>query len=335
MNKLYSLFSKTTPETPDNKAKYAEEALIIAKETGNRFIQTKALIFLGKESTRNKSNDKARRYLTEAISLSNSFNNEYLEAEASIKFGFLLGDNLNKPDSALIFTKRAYSTGISLNDSTLLKSASSFIFRLYRQLQDPVNALKIAPKALEYNKNDNMAKVGIFVGLGIIYHDTGNPKEANKYYELALLQSEANKNELQIANVLNNIAVGNAQMQNWETALINHNRAINIYKKYKEPFGTAYSYNLLGMTYSAWGKSNEAIDNFSKSIKIFLGINNLRNISFTYANLGIEYLKTGKMDSAYSNLVKSIVNGKITNDKLVLTDVYKAMAIYYRKKKYA
>lgn len=332
LNKLYEYFSKPPADSLVKARKYAEEALSISRETGNNFIQAKALIYLGGEAARELSTAKARKYFTDALMLSKSLNNEYLEAEASLKFSHFLGNNLTKPDSALIFAKKAYSTGISLNDSTLLKSSSFYISQLYRQMQDPINAIKMAQKSLEYNKFDNLAKANLYIALGIIYNDIGNPKEAIKYYELALIQSEANKNELQIASVLNNIAVGNAKLENWNMAVKNHLRALNIYKKYKEAFGTAYTYNLLGSTYSLWGKSDEAIDNYMKAVQLFLSIKNNRYIAFVYANLAGEYLKNNKDDLAFTNLKKALENGKISNDKLVLCDVHKAMAVYYRKK---
>jgi AraC-like DNA-binding protein len=326
---LFNNFNGTNKVSSDAGLKYAEEALQLSKETGNDFIQVKALLYLGKAALRERNNNKARKYFSDAVSLSKEMNNEYLQAESHLNYGIFLTHAINRPDSALYFIKKAYSTALSLNDTTLLKTSTYSMISCYRLNGDPVKAITSAKTALEYNKNDKPARTGIYSELVLIYSDLGNMKEAVVFFNRVMELCEENKSYIQVASLANKM--GGIEDQSLESALKFRKKALDIYAKIKEPFGIGYTYNLMGMDYASAGKSDEAIKCYLKAIDILSGINSIQHLAFANSNLAAEYIKLNKNGLAFPCLKKAITYGETIKDKLVLCDAYKVTAAYYRK----
>lgn len=329
LTSLYNYFNGTNKVSLDAGLKYAEEALQLSKETGNRFIQVKALLYIGKSALRERDNNKTRKYYSEAITLSKEMNNEYLLAESYLNYGIFLTTAINRPDSALYFIKKVYSTALSLNDTTLLKTSTFSMVPCYRLNSDPVKAITSAKTALGYNKNDKLARAGIYSELVLIYSDLGNMKEAVICFNLAMELCEENKSYIQIASLANKM--GGIEDQSLESALKYRKKALDIYAKIKEPFGIGYTYNLMGMDYASAGKSDEAIKCYLKAIEILSGLKSMQHLAFANSNLAAEYIKLNKNGLAFPRLQKAIECGEAIKDKLVLCDAYKVTAAYYRK----
>ena len=326
---LYSLFSETYKNSTDKGVKYAEEALQLASETGNKFIQVKADIYIGKNATRERNIGRAKKCFAEAVDLSRQMKNEFLEAESSLGYSIFLGYALNRPDSALMMAKKSYSLGISLNDSTLIQSSSYYLVVFNRMNNDPVNAIAASKNALRLCANNPLLKGSIYSELVFIYTDFGNLKEAIKYYNLALQYSDYTKSGIQLAGMANKIA--SIEGQELNTVLQYRRKAIDIYSNLKEPFGVGYTYNLIGMDYLQAGITNEAVNYFKKAINTLEPMNSRQHLAFANSNLAAAYIKMGLFDQAEKPIQNALRLGREINDKLALSDAYKTAAQYYRK----
>lgn len=329
LNKLYEFFSRPHPDSLEKGIKSAEDAIILAAETGNKFIQTKALLFLGKTAFKERNIPKAKKLLLNALSLSKELKNEYLQAESYLQYAIFLGHAVNRPDSALFFAKNSYSIGLAIGDTTLLKSSLSYLATLYRLCHDPVKAISTAKTALEYCKKDKISRGNIYSELVLVYADYGKPKEAAYYFDLALQISEETKYDMQIASLANKM--GELEDLDFETSVKYRLKALDIYKKIKEPFGIGYTYNLLGSNYASSGRSKEGIEYFLKAIDILTRIDNRQHLAFACANLAGEYVKLGKTGLAWPYVQKAVELGNAINDKLVQCDAYKTAAFYFKK----
>jgi len=328
--KLYNLFNTRYNDSVSEGIHFAEQALILSKQLDNKFIQAQSLIYIGRYANKQNDEIKIRQVLGEALAISKEIKNEYLEARTCLIYGYAFGFVMNKPDSGLAYLKRAYSLSSSINDTTLLKSASVRLVWMYKQLNSPANAIRFSQIALAINKNDLQQTASIYNALAIVYGDVGNIKESIKYYELALHISEQLNDELQTASVLNNLATIYASNINLETALKYYNKALAIYQKFKIPFGIGYTYNNLGMTYASFGKQHEAIVSYQQAVKIFKKIRNKQSLAFAHTNLATEYLKTKNYALTWSHLSEAIMYSEEIGDKLSMIDAYRTAASYFR-----
>jgi len=331
LKSLYTLFSETYKNNLDKGIRYANEALQLSGETGNKFIQVKAYLYIGKLATRERDISKAKSCYREALRVSREIKNDYLEAESRLNYGIFYGYARNMPDSALMMVKKAFSTGLSLNDTTLIKSSSFYLTVFNRLNNDPVKAITASKKALEYCKNDPHIIGGIYSELVIIYTDFGDLKEAINCYNLAIKYTDLTKSGIQIASITNKIA--SIEGQDFDTVLKYRRKALQIYTDLKESFGIGYTYNLLGSDYFLAGKTSEAIGYFLKAINTLAPLNSRQHLAFANSNLAGAYIKIGKTDLAEKHLQKAISLGKEIDDGLVLSDAYKTAGLYYRKLK--
>jgi AraC-like DNA-binding protein len=332
LTKLYNLFNITYNDSLIKGISFAEEALALSKKLDNKFIQAQSLIFIGRYANFKHDAPKAGKALHNALAISREINNEYLEAGASMVLGYYYGLLLNKPDSGLIYSKRAYSLSTSINDTSLIKLTSVQLVMMYKELNDPLNVIRFSRTALEHNKNDLLQTRKIYTELALAYGDSGSPTESLKYFELTLKLSEKIKDDIGMANVSNNLANIYSALQKPETSAGYRQKALAIYTKMKNPFGIGYTYNCLGMNKSAEGKSREAIKSFQYAIGIFRNINNRQSLSFALSNLASEYVKLNKPDSAWSYLKESLSVSEGIKDKLAMVDAYAIMASYLKKK---
>jgi|GEM_PF-1987857 len=333
--KLLTLYNKFNSEYKDFVAKgipFAEKALTLSKQLDNKFIQAQSLIYIGRYATIQNDERKIRQVLGEALAISKEINNDYLEAKTCLIYGYAFGFVMNKPDSGLIYLKRAYSLSSSINDTTLLKSASARLVWMYKQLNSPANAIRFSQKALAINKNDLKQTASIYNALAIVYGDVGNTKESLKYYELSLQISENLKDELQTASVLNNLATIYASSINLETAIEYYRRALAIYQKHKMPFGVGYTYNCIGMMYASFGKHSYAIEHYQKAVKVFKKIRNKQSLAFALTNLASEYLKAKNYVVTWSYLSEAIAYSEEIGDKLSMIDAYRNAATYFMER---
>jgi AraC-like DNA-binding protein len=332
LSRLYNNFSNIYKSSLEKGIGSAEEALSISKKLNNKFIQAQSLIYIGRYANKKRDAVKSKNVLLQAISISKEISNEYLEANAYLNYGYYLSDIINKPDSGLVILKEAYSIAASINDTTLLKLSSARLVWIYKQLNDPINAIRISKIALEHNKNDLVEIASIYNALAIVYGDSGNPKESIKYYELTLQISDKIKDEFRIASVYNNLAAIYAALVKQESSIEYFKKALAIYNQLKDSFGIGYTYNCIGMTYSIFSDDSKAIDYFQKAIKVFKEIQNKQSLSFALTNLASEYIKVNKLDLARSNMLDAVKYSEEINDKLAMLDAYGVTAQYFRKK---
>jgi len=332
LNQFYENLTSQNNIPSEVRIKNAETVIKLARELNNQFILAKALIYVGKIVNRERNAEKTRKVLSEALSISKNIKNEYLEAETEISLCDFYRITINKPDSALVVAKRAYSIGQSLNDTILIRNAGLSLVLTYTSLHDPINTIRFAKTTLAYCKNDKAIQSGVYNQLAIVYGDAGDLRESIKYQELSLQIADESKSYMQMASLMNSLAGSHAQLMEFNEAIEFHKKALDIYTKVKEVFGIAYTYNLMGMTFISAKRSSEAIKNFKEAIARFTRIDSKQQLAFAQSNLATVYLNSGKIDLAGSYILGAIKNAEAIKDELAMGDAYATAGQYYRKK---
>lgn len=332
LNSLYEKLISRNNLSIEQRKKDASVTIELARQLKNPFILAKTLIYVGKIANRERNAAKTRQVLSEALSISKNIKDEYLEAETEILLCDYFRITINKPDSALVVAKRAYSISQSLNDSTLIKNSGLSLVLTYTSLHDPINTIRFAKATLAYCENDKSIQSRIYNVLAIVYRDAGDLRESIRYQELSLQIADESISYMQMASLMNSIAGSHAQLMEFNQAIEFHKKALEIYTKVKETFGIAYTHNLMGMTFLSAKRSAEAIKNFKEAIARFTRIDSKQQMAFAQSNLATEYMNVRRVDDAEKYVKSAIKNSEFINDKLSMSDAYSTAGRYYRIK---
>lgn len=333
--KLQILFNKLTNQknlTLEERKKTATEVVELSRKTNDQTILAKSLLILTQISSTQRDAEGIKKYGGEARIISKSLGNDNLEAESEILLSEYYRLMVNKPDSALISAKRAYSIAKTLNDSSLFRNAGYMLVSAYTSNHDPINAIRVAKAALEFCKNNKGRRANIYAQLVIVYRDAGDLRESIKYQNLALEIAEESKDYFAIASINNNIATSKAQLREFESAIEYHQKAIEVYTYAKDKFGIAYAYNLLGQTYMAASRSLDAIKCFKEAIKRFTLLGSRQQVAFAQSNLATELMNIGKVNDSEIYVINSIKNSEEIKDCLSMSDAYSTAGRFYRLK---
>ncbi len=331
LNRLYNLFSVIYKDSLAKAVPPAEKAIPIARLLGNKFIEAKASIVIGKNSIKGHNIPKGKEYLKKALEIGREINNEQIESEASMLLGYALYFMENKTGEGLKLTLRAYELASALNDTIILKDVSTQLVDVYHMHNDPVNAIRYSKIALANNRSDLRNRARIYSLLGVVYNDAGNPEEAIKYIEEGIKIALEIKDDFRTASLYNNMAAIFFSLVKHDAAISYHKKALELFTRMNDPFGIGYSHNLLGASLSSLGKREGAISHFAEAVKIFRKIGNRQSLSFALCNLSNEYLKTGRTKDAFPLVKEAVSISSGNRDNLAMTDAYIAAALYYKK----
>ncbi|MGB0834028.1 MAG: response regulator [Psychrobium sp.] len=108
--------------------------------------------------------------------------------------------------------------------------------RLYNTTAQPELAFKAANSALKYAKTNKLADGEAYANklLGILHFYRDERLIAIEYYQKALVHFRTTKQHIQQAHLLNNMALANVAVNNFEVAIGQYEIAASLYKQYGE-----------------------------------------------------------------------------------------------------
>lgn len=200
---------------------------------------------------------------------------------------------------------------LTVKDSALSNSYNQKAFQLavaHKQLPEQAKAIyylgEISYYSREYSKaipqyekagalfeslKDSFNLTNCYNSIGLCYHLMYKGDKAIEQFIKALRTCENNKEYT--AEVISNIAMAHAKMNNHRDAISNYKKALNLNTLIKDSASMAVNYNGLGDTYSNMNKPDSAIVNFWMAYRLFgklkkIGYQNiaLTNIATLYPN---------------------------------------------------
>jgi tetratricopeptide (TPR) repeat protein len=95
-------------------------------------------------------------------------------------------------------------------------------------------------------------------------------------------------------------------MGEFETALVCHQRSLEINKKLGDLPGVASSYNNMGLVYWSKGDLDRSVEYYQRSLKISEEVGDMRSIATSLTNLGNAYGMIGELDQALEVYQRSL-----------------------------
>jgi serine phosphatase RsbU (regulator of sigma subunit) len=248
---------------------------------------------------------------------------------------------LNKPDSAIIYWKKA----LGLNNHVLgqelapeiyerlLITKSDLLFNLsqvYREKGEIHIALEYIKDALKIDEmlgnKSNMSSS--YNDLGILYYDLGLFESSLEYY-LKSLELDKELDNLQgIATSLVNIGFLHSELKNYDDAIKCFKESRDIQLANNDSLGLITSYNNLSGVYYSKNELDSSLFQLSMSLPIALKINNEPSIANIWARKGRIFQKL-KADSAMFYYQKALKTRIKVQDMDGLQASYYEMADYF------
>lgn len=223
----------------------------------------------------------------------------------------------SQPDSAYYFAERQWELAKSSNNQIwIAKSLYSQAVACYLN-SDPVNALRLYDQSIDaFAEIDDVDGIGKSQnGIGTIYYDRGEYKEALNHYWIALKNFEEADNKSGIAKVYNNIGGIYQEQGDHAKAIEYYSQSLKLKEEVGDNVGIAKSLTNIGVMYYFQMDTSMALVNFRKGLKIFQELGDRRGVASCIDKIGILYYEQGDFDRALTNYSESLNIYREVGDK--------------------
>ncbi len=208
----------------------------------------------------------------------------------------------------------------TLNQISILKNIS-LANRGLSQFEDAnSDLLKAQSLAIANDSPEELAD--IYNLLGSLKLRSGKPTEALEYYEQSLILREDLELLSSTASTLENVARVQRDLNEFDKALNNLLRVIEIRQQLNDKKNLASAYNELGNLYAQKQSYADALMNYLTSLKIRQEENLTEDIARSLTNIGLTYRKIGSYSNALNYLEQAIELIGTSNDPLSQAYIY-------------
>jgi adenylate cyclase len=212
--------------------------------------------------------------------------------------------NQGADDKALEYTLKALQLAEKLRDTVRIISASINVGVIYHNKKDPVALnylLKAVPLVEMSNNKDALIKdalINITGNIGEIYFDNNDNKKAVEYFNKSIKAAAGSSDA---AFSYNGIGKVNLREGKFETALRNHNTALEIAEKADDKFQVIRSLRGIADVYEKQGNTTLAIQYYSKARVIAEQMDDVKvELKDLYKDMSAAYAKKNDFANAFS-----------------------------------
>lgn len=229
----------------------------------------------------------------------------YQDSE-ELSWSSIIGANTNNYKTLNISSPKAIlnETPLTENNAEYLYLKSSELV-ISKQIDSALTALKMAANIYSKQGND-YAVAKCMNGIGNIYWDQANHKDAVYYYSRAL-NIWKNKGKLdKIGESFINIGQVYISSDDYTTAMDYCYRALRIFTFLKLKEKISLAYNKIGLLFQFSGQYEKGIAYYNKALELDKELKNYLFISRDLNNIGNVYLIKGEKDKALQYFEKSL-----------------------------
>jgi len=265
---------------------YHEQALVIAKEMGDRRVVGTSLGNLGSAYSSLGQVEKAIEYYKQALAISQEIGDKQVEGTALGNLGLAYG-NLGQVEKAIEYYKQALAISQELGDKRLEGAALGNLGLAYRNLGQVEKAIEYHEQALAISQEfGDRRGEGISLGsLGNAYSHLGQVEKAMEYYEQALVIAKEIGDRHNEGIWLGNIGLAYSDQRQVEKAIEYYEQALVIAREIGDRQEEGNRLVNLGNAYSHLGQVDKAIEYYEKALDIGKEIKDPRIINFYEKNL--------------------------------------------------
>jgi serine phosphatase RsbU (regulator of sigma subunit) len=288
--------------------------------------------------------DSAIYYYTKGATLAKEVNN--LEFYSSIVYNLsLVNLRIGNYQQALNYALDALAYDRKLGNAENLAASLNSVALIYQEwgIYDKSLAYRLESIKISEESNNLVEIANGNYNLGSLYLKIGKQEQALKYFELAKNKYETllveTPTELNLKQGLSEsiYSIGGIYIykQEYQKALTNFNRALQIKNTIGDKVGIGNCYYQIGLTNFLENNYETSIQNLFQALQYKNLVADKKGLALVYFRIGSVYYHQAKLTQAETFLRKSIPEAQEINDKEVLRESYKILyQLYNGKKKY-
>ncbi|MCF8402508.1 MAG: tetratricopeptide repeat protein [Bacteroidales bacterium] len=265
--------------------------------------------------------DTAKEYINRAVFIALELNDSNLMVQAYQNQGNLYDLLYEYTNSANAFVKAVEIRKNLARDTTLI----NLIIKTARALGhagkfDKAEVFLLDALAICQKQGIQNELCELYFSMGNLYHSSGNYQLAARYFLLAENESKKEKDDVFLADILNNSGVLYSDIGSYEKALEYYMKSLELYEKHEDKKGIAQTLNNIGIVYYDWGNKEKSLEYYQKSLNIEVELGNKQGIADSYNNIGIVYSEWNQNELAISYYNKALDIYKLFNDSLGISN---------------
>ena len=235
---------------------------------------------------------------------------------------FLKAENYSKlsnqqNDSKII---SLYIDAIHISDSLNFKSKKAESYQrlgnYYRNKADYQNALENLFLALSNVNENNWLMSSILNNIGVVYRRLDDYNTALDFHLKALKIAESISDKKNISVSWNSIGNINTFLANYPEALFNFRRALELETSTQNKLGEAINCNNIGEVHAMIGNIDSATYYFERSLNLNVELKNDKGIAINYNSLGAIFKNLGNYKESLKYFQKALELDRLSNDRI-------------------
>ena len=280
-------------------AEFYQQAIMSAKEVGNKEIQGKAYTNIGSAYSFLGDFKTAIKFHQQAIIIAKEVGNKDSEGKAYMSLGLAYG-SLGYYKTAIEFHKQALSIANKIGNKDAEGLQRMNLGNVYHSLSDFKQAIEFYHQALkianEVGNKDSEEKA--YRGLGISCHSLGDFKAAIGFHQQALSIAKEVGNKDSEGKAYSSLGISYHSLGDFKAAIEFHHQALSIAKEVGNKDLEERAYRGLGLAYDSLGDFKAAIEFHQQALRIAKEIGNKGSEGNAYDNLGMAYRSLGDFKTA-------------------------------------
>lgn len=275
---------------------------------GSDTIRVHALITKSREAQRSDQ-QASLRFANEAHALAREINYTSGIAGAKVRIGTILFSN-GKVDSARTIVREALEIYSDKGSAIGAGSASLLLSYIYLELGMKDSAFAAIYDAMRWKQktNDSFAIAQIYIQLGNLHLDYGDPDQAFTNYSLAAAISERNKYKENLISAWDGLGQYCLKANNYQEGLVYFLKVDSASKKSTDNYTIAQNLTNIALCHELLKDLPTAKAYYHLALQACVKLNMLGDVALGYYNVGSIYLELHKVDSIKVNLDSAIIN---------------------------
>lgn len=295
-------------------------------------VQFKIYRHLGFYHSSMQEYETAQLYLNLALKKAKRLRNTALQSEAYryMAFNFM---RENEKDSALFYSDKAISSGRRSGNKSVLSlafNAQARIYDFFGQLELSLTKNLISLQLVEENHDIRLLST-YCREIGRCQKLIINLNDAEYYFRRSLDYARQINDRRQMALALMNLASVQLDRRQFDKAIKNSTRAIQLLTELNDLNGLGATHNILGLVYKAKGNYDLASINLNQALVYYEATSNKEEIAGVYHNVGTIFKEQKKYDNALIYLNRSIEIREQFGAKNQIYNTYRVMADLYKE----
>jgi tetratricopeptide (TPR) repeat protein len=295
---------------------YYEQALKIARETGDRQGEGTWLGNLGNAHNDMGELKKAIEYYEQALKITREIGGRQGEGTALGNLGNAY-NSLGDAKKAIDYFEQALKIAREIGDRRAEGTDLGNIGLAYWYLGETKKAIEYNEQALKIAReiNARCEEETALGNLGLTYRDLGQTKKAIEYHEQALKITREIGNRCKEGNTLGSLGNAYYSLGSAKKAIEYHEQALKIAREIGDKLGEGAWLGNMGLAYWYLGETKKAIDYFEQALKIAREIGDKRGEGAWLGNMGLAYRDLGETKKAIDYFEQALKIAREIGDK--------------------